>query len=149
MHGASMTKSRNIRRTGISMLNIVDVERRFLRSCKTLRAVPDRERRFQRVESCWPEYVLEAAEAYGYTEAQMPRFRPTPFDVSDMLTALAWARPLQENEFRMTWWRSFDLSFGQIGRRIGKSDETARRYYRDVMVKLWAQANAQHLAPAA
>jgi hypothetical protein len=148
MQGA-IENNRNIRRTGIQMVNIVDVERRFLRSCKTLRAVPDRERRFQQVESCWPEYVLEVSEAYGYTEARLPRFRPTPFDVSDMLTALAWARPLQKNEFRMTWWRSFDLSFGQIGRRIGKSDETARRYYRDVMVKLWSQANAQHLAPAA
>jgi hypothetical protein len=148
MHGAQVT-NRNIRRTGIPMLNIVDVERRFIRSCKTLRAVPDRERRFQKVESCWPEFVREAAEAYGYTEATMPRFRPTPFDVSDMLTALAWARKLQDNEFRMAWWRSFDLSFGQIGRRIGKSDETARRYYRDVMIKVWTSANAQHLAPAA
>ena len=143
--GATVT-SRNIRRTGVPMLNIIDVERRFLRSCKTLRAVPDRERRFQQVESCWPEFVREAAEAYGYTEAALPRFRPTPFDVSDMLDALAWARPLQDNEFRLAWWRSFDLSFGQIGRRMGKSDETARRYYRDVMVKLWTAANAQHLA---
>lgn len=141
--------SKNARRAGIQMLNIVDVERRFLRSCKTLRALPDRERRFHTVESSWPEYVREAAEAYGYNEAAMPRFRPTPFDVSDMLTALAWARGLQPNEFRLAWWRSFDLSFGQISRRIGKSDETARRYYRDVIVKTWAKANAQHLAPAA
>ena len=145
MHGAA----RNIRRVGVPMINIVDVERRFLRSCKTLRAVPDRERRFQEVQGSWPDYVRDVAEAYGYNDAPMPRFRPTPFDVSDMLTALSWARGLQRNEYRLAWWRSFDLSFGQISRRIGKSDETARRYYRDVMVKLWTQANAQHLAPAA
>lgn len=144
-----LTKGKNIRRTGVQMINIIDVERRFLRSCKTLRAVPDRERRFHQVESCWPEFVRDAAEAYGYTEATMPRFRPTPYDVSDMLTALAWARPLQDHEFRMAWWRSFDLSFGQISRRIGRSDETARRHYRDVMVKLWTSANQQHLAGAA
>lgn len=149
MHHGAATMTKNIRRTGVPMVNIVDVERRFLRSCKTLRAVPDRERRFHQVESCWPEFVREVSEAYGYTEATMPKFRPTPFDVSDMLTALAWARALQDNEFRLAWWRSFDLSFGQISRRIGRSDETARRHYRDVMIKLWTRANAQHLAPAA
>lgn len=149
MHHGAAAMTKNIRRVGVPMIDIVSVERRFLRACKTLRAVPDRERRFQQVESCWPEFVREAAEAYGYTEATMPRFRPTPFDVSDMLDALAWARKLQDNEFKLAWRRSFDLSFGQIGRRMGKSDETVRRYYRDVMVKLWTHANAQHLAPAA
>lgn len=147
MIGASMT--RNVRRQGVAAINIVDVERRFLRACKTCRALPDRERRFHKVETGWPEIVREASDAYGYTEVTLPRFRPTPFDVSDMLTALAWARGLQQNEFRLAWSRSFDLSFGQIGRRIGRSDETARRYYKDVMIKLWAVANAQHVSPAA
>ena len=127
--------------------NMLQVERRFLRACKTIRALPDRERRFHVVESWWPEIVRSAEEAYGYTEATLPRFRPTPFDVSDVLNALAWARPLDKREFRMVWWRSFDLSFGQIGRRIGRSDETARRRYKDAMLKLWGAANGipQHL----
>lgn len=141
--------TRNVRRQGIRAINIVDVERRFLRACKTCRAVPDREKKFFQVGGAWPEVVRDAAEAYGYVEATMPRFRPTPFDVSDMLTALSWARGLQKNEFKLAWSRSFDLSFGQIGRRIGRSDETARRYYKDVIVKLWANANSQHLQPVA
>lgn len=132
-----------------AVIDILDVEKRFLRACKTCRALPDRERRFHRVCGGWPEIVRDAAEAYGYSDATLPRFRPTPFDVSDMLTALAWARGLQPTEFRLAWSRSFDLSFGQIGRKIGRSDETARRYYKDVIVKVWANANAQHLAPAA
>lgn len=145
MHSGATTMTRNVRPDTI---DILAVEKRFLRACKTIRALPDPERRFQKVESAWPEFIRSAGEAYGYNEASLPRFRPTPFDVSDMLKALAWARPLQANEFRLALMRSFDLSFGQIGRRIGKSDETARRYYRDVMVKLWAEANAQELAAA-
>jgi len=129
--------------------NILEVERRFMRACKTIRALPDRERRFQRVESWWPEVVRSAEEAYGYEEALMPRFRPKPFDVSDVLTALSWARTLNKREFRLAWWRSFDLSFGQIGRRIGRSDETARRNYKDVMIKLWACAKVAKVPEAA
>jgi hypothetical protein len=122
-------------------ITIDKVERRFLRACKTIRALPDLERRFLRHSNGWPDYVRDHNEAYGYSEAAMPRFRPKPFDVSDVLTALAWGKNLQRNEWKLVEMRSFDLSFGQIGRRIGKSDETARRYYRDVMLKIWSEAN--------
>jgi hypothetical protein len=132
-------------------VDIPEIERRIMRACKTIRALPDRDKRFHVVESWWPEVVRSAEEAYGYTEAAMPKFRPTPYDVSDVLNALAWARGLEKREWRMVWWRSFDLSFRQIGRRIGRSDETARRQYRDVIIKLWGSANGhhQHLAETA
>jgi len=130
-------------------LDILVVERRFLRACKTIRVLPDREAKFFNVNSCWPEVVQTFEEAYGYGEVSLPRFRPNPFDVSDVLTALSWARELRKNEFRIAWWRSFDLSFGQISRRIGRSDETARRYYRDTMLKLWSEANLQYLGVGA
>lgn len=122
------------------MIGIVDIERRFIRACKTVRVLPDPDARFGS-SGCWPEYVADASEAYGYTEAAMPRFRPTPFDVSDMLGALAWARGIDKPEHRLLWWRSFDLSFGQIARRIGRSDETARRRYKDAVLFLWGTAN--------
>jgi hypothetical protein len=125
----------------MTQIAITEVERRFLRACKTIRALPDPERRFQVVESAWPEFTRDAADAYGYTEVELPRFRPKPADVSDMLDALAWARPLQKNEWKLAWMRSFDLSFKMIGVRIGRSDETARRYYREVMIKVWGEAN--------
>jgi hypothetical protein len=124
---------------------ITEIEERIRRACKTIRALPDRERRFLKVESGWPDYVRDAAEAYGYNEADGPRFRPTPADVGDCLTALAWARGINKQEFRLVWLRSHDLSFGTIGRILGKSDETARRYYRDVMVKLWGIANREKM----
>lgn len=126
---------------------ITEIETRVLRACKTIRALPDKEKRFLQVESGWPDYVRDANEAYGYGETPMPRFRPTPEDVSDCLTALAWARGLQKPEFKLIWMRSYGLAFSTIGRAIGRSDETARRYYKDVLIKLWA--NAQNICEPA
>ncbi|MFD1330782.1 DUF6362 family protein [Methylopila musalis] len=120
----------------------LDVERRLLRAMMTLRALPDREARFLRVGSGWPDYVREFMDAYGAVEAIVPRFRPSPADISDCLTALAWARHLQAHEWRVIWWRSFGLSFGVISERIGQSDETARRKYRNVLLDVWKAANA-------
>ena len=118
-----------------------DVEERLLQACRTIRALPDPDRRFFRMHSSWPEVVQEVADAYGYTDASIPRFKPSPKDVGDCLVALEWARPLQKREFRFVWWRSFDLSFKAIAMRIHRSDETARRYYRDAVLKCWYAAN--------
>lgn len=127
-------------------LSVADVEDRILRSCKTLRALPDRERRFQVLANVWPEILQDAEEAYGYTEAIMPRFRPSPSDVSDCLTALAWARAIPKKAFRFIWWRSFGLSFGMMGDIIGRSDELARQRYRTALVDIWYEAKRQEAA---
>lgn len=126
-------------------LLVQEVEDRLLRACKTLRALPDRERGFQTVRGCWPEMLREVEEAYGYTEERMPRFRPSPSDVSDCLTALAWARVVTAKDFRFIWWRSFGASFRQIGMRIGKSDERARQLYRDVILRIWFEVRPADL----
>lgn len=120
---------------------ITDVERRLMRAFKTLRVLPDPERKFGSGRSAWPEVLQLREEAYGYTEVSMPRFRPTHFDVGDMLTALDWVRCLTKSDRKLVWWRSFDVSFKQIGLRLGRSDETARRRYRDVMIQIWIEAN--------
>jgi len=80
-------------------------------------------------------------DAYGYTEAALPKFRPGPEAVSDMLPALSWARGIDKPDWRLIWWRSFGTSFRIIGFRISRSDETARRWYKDVMLKVWWNAN--------
>lgn len=120
---------------------VVDIERRLLRACRTLRALPDPDKKYQWVGSAWPEMVRSSEDAYGYSEAIMPRFRPTPVDVSDYLTALSWAREFEWEEFRFVWWRSYDLSFGQMAARIHRTDERARQIYRDVLLRIWAVAN--------
>ncbi|MBB3458068.1 hypothetical protein FHT86_006393 [Rhizobium sp. BK313] len=50
---------------------------------KTIRAVPDRERRFFVVKSDSPDYICEYIDAYDPENKIIPRFRPTPADVSD------------------------------------------------------------------
>lgn len=124
-------------------LLVADVERRILRACKTLRALPDKERRFQALTNKWPDTVREVSEAYGYADEVMPRFRPTPADVSDCLTALAWARGISKRAFKLIWWRSFGVSFRHIGIRLGRSDETARMRYRDAILGAWYEAKKQ------
>lgn len=122
-------------------LTVRGVEQRLLRACQTLRAVPDPDRRFQWVGTAWPEIVRSVEDAYGYTDERVPRFRPSPTDVSDYLRVLAWARVVEWRDFRLVWWRSFDISFRHIGLRIHKSDETARRQYRDTILRIWHEAN--------
>ena len=122
------------------LIDILDVERRLLRAFKTLRAMPDPERRFFSQKSAWPEVLQNPEEAYGYSEVKMPRFRPTPFDCGDYLTALDWIRGLDASAVRLIVARSFDFSFHQIGRRIGKSADTAGRHYKEAVRCAWVEA---------
>ena len=125
----------------IKEIPVSQIESPLLAACKTIRALPDKERKLFHVQAIWPHVIRETSDAYGYTEAMMPRFRPSPRDVSDCLIALAWARPLERSEFRFIWWRSFDLSFRRMAINIHRSDETARRHYRDALLKCWHEAN--------
>lgn len=127
-------------RAGKPAPTVVDVEQRVLRACKTLRAIPDPDKRFRVMHSPWPEIVTSAEEAYGYTEVRMPRFKPTPADVDDMLPALALARVLDQQAWRLIWARSYGYSYRQIGFRLGRHDETVRRWYKDACLKLWVEA---------
>lgn len=121
--------------------SIADCETRLMRAMMTLRAMPDRERRFFIVKSNMPPYVQEQIDAYAAVEEHAPRFEPTPFDVGDYLTALSWARHLPRTQWRILWWRSFGLSFGQIAHYIGRSDETARRNFKEAIIDVWTAAN--------
>ena len=83
---------------------ITDVERRLMRAFKTLRVLPDPERKFGSGRSAWPEVLQLREEAYGYTEVSMPRSLqrsecdafpcspPTSASV-DMLASLPWPQP--------------------------------------------------------
>lgn len=143
----NVLRSRGGKSFGVA-ITVREVERRILRACQTLRAMPDPDRRFQWIGAAWPEVVRSAEDAYGYTDEVMPKFRPSPADVSDYLNALAWARVLNWREFKLIWWRSFDVSFRHIGLRIHKSDETARRQYRDALLGIWHEANRTNQAGA-
>lgn len=118
-----------------------DVELRLMTAMKTLRAVPDKERRFFIVKSSSPDYIREYIDAYDPEDDAQARFQPTPADVSDYLTALTWVRHLDKSAWQILWWRSFDVSFGLIGKQIGRSDETARKRYETAVTDAWIAAN--------
>lgn len=127
--------------TDTENVSLLDVEERLIRGMRTLRAMPDRDRRFFVVKSGMPSHVQEQIDAYAAVEAVAPRFAPSPFDVSDYLHVLGWARVLDKNAWKLVWWRSFDLSFGLIAHYIGRSDETARRRYKEAIIDVWTAAN--------
>jgi hypothetical protein len=118
-----------------------EVEERILRGMKTLRALPDHERRFFLVKSGYPDFLQDHMDAYASVEAGVPRFRPTPMDVSDYLRALSWVRHLSREKWQLIWWRSFDFSFGLMAKYRGQSDETTRRHYREAVTDAWIAAN--------
>ncbi|AYD02214.1 DUF6362 family protein [Neorhizobium sp. NCHU2750] len=118
-----------------------EVEGRLMTAMRTLRAMPDRERRFFIVKSSSPDYVQESVTAYASVEDIGPRFQPSPADVSDCLYALAWVRHLDRAAWQILWWRSFELSFGVIGKYIGRSDETARKRFETAITDAWIAAN--------
>jgi hypothetical protein len=118
-----------------------DVDLRLMTAMKTLRAVPDRERRFFIQRSSSPNYIREYIDAYDPEDDVQPRFQPTPADVSDYLTALSWVRHLDRSAWRILWWRSFDVSFGLIGKKIGRNDETARKRYETAVTNAWIAVN--------
>lgn len=118
-----------------------DVERRIMTAMRTLRALPDKERRFFVVKSSSPDYIHEYIDAYNSVEEVMPKFRPSPTDVSDCLYALSWVRHMPKNMWQILWWRSFELSYGVIAKYIGRSDETARKRFEEAITDAWAAAN--------
>lgn len=118
-----------------------DIHDRLMTAMKTLRALPDREKRFFVVKSTSPDYVHEYIDAYNSVEELMPKFRPTPSEVSDCLVALSWIRHMRKDQWQILWWRSFDLSFGLIAKYIGRSDETARKRFEEAITDAWAAAN--------
>ena len=117
------------------------VRERVITAMKTLRALPDREKRFFIVRSSAPDYIQEYIDAYNSLEIHIPEYRPSPSDVSDCLTALSWVRHLEKRQWQILWWRSFDLSFGTIAEYIGRSDETARKRFDEAITDAWIAAN--------
>ena len=128
----------------IAQIPIDEVETRIIRALKTLRSLPDPEARFLRVKSAWPEFPRKYMDAYNSAEVKR-KFNPTPRDMSDYLTALEWLRDVPKGDVKHIYWQSFELSFRQVAHKIGRSHETARKRYRDVLIRVWGNANKEYL----
>lgn len=118
-----------------------EIEGRLMTAMKTIRAMPDRERRFFIVKGASIPYLQEYMDAYASSDVRVAAFVPTPQDVSDCLVALSWVRHVDKKSWKIMWMRSFGLSFGLIAKYIGRSDETARRWYREGITDAWSTAN--------
>ncbi len=135
------SRSQPVARTETSYAPMYAIEARLLTAMKTIRALPDKEKRFHVVKSASLPYLQEYMDAYASSDARAPVFVPTPQDVSDCLTALSWVRHVDRKLWKIMWLRSFGFSFGLIARYIGRSDETARRWYREGITDAWTAAN--------
>lgn len=129
-----------VKETPRSAISRREVAERVLRAMRTLRALPDPDRRFFFMNNGWPEYIRDM-QAYNSVPEAEPKFRPLPKDISDYMTALSWTRHLSYPEWKLLWFRSFGFSFRLIADYIGRSDETARRRYEAVIIDVWCAAN--------
>ena len=126
----------------VAPVPIDDVERRVIRACKTIRALPDPDQAFLSAQgqAMYLPIVHDDWFAYDAESDERPRFKPTPYDVSDVLVALAWCRGLARRDFKLVWWRSLDWSFRQMAMKLGRSKQQAFHRYRDIMLDVWQEA---------
>ena len=108
---------------------------RISRAILTLSVLPDKEAGFiyGGQKAAWPEIVQEVRDAYGYSEAKRPKFRPTPRDVDDMLVVFEWLtwlkrQPDGEREFRILWSRAFGVPWWKLAERYDRGERTIQRW---------------------
>lgn len=120
------------------------------RAIQTLRALPERDRH-RELGTGWPDVVRDVFDAYGYSDARMPRFKPTPHDVSVMLDVLAWITWLEQQndgkrDARIIVARAFGVAWWLIGTRFGRNERTVRRWYEGAVAIVYARFRAQVFA---
>lgn len=145
-NGMTLRTSQRSRPTPVGRTEAVfapmsQIERRLITAMKTIRALPDREKRFQVMKGASIPYLQDYMDAYSSADIKVAEYVPSPADVSDCLTALSWVRHVDKRKWKIMWLRSFGFSFGLIGRYISRSDETARRWYREGITDAWSTAN--------
>lgn len=67
------------------------------RAILTFKALPDPDARFLRQGHSW-QIVRDASEAYGYAEASVKDFQPTPHEIDQAMIVLPWLSWLWEEE---------------------------------------------------
>lgn len=84
-------------------------------------------------------------EAYGYhPEASRPRYRPTPKDVSNMLTVLGWLMQLRRDtrragprDFKLLTSRARGVRWTKLAARFGKNERTVQRWHDAAVAQLY------------
>lgn len=117
------------------------------RAVKTLRALPEKDRP-RHIKGGWPNVVRDPLDAYGYTEAKPPRFRPTPKDVTNMLDVLGWITWLEQQndgkrDAQMIVARAFGVPWWAIGARFGRDPRTIQRWYDGAVTRVYSAFTAE------
>jgi hypothetical protein len=122
-----------------------EFEERILTACKTDRALPDPDSRFQEGrplrQPIWHKAAREWTE-YGAEEIKV-EFRPTPQQVEDWGIVMPWCATLDKKDFRIIWLRSRGLFFTEIADRMlawgtRLSHDTAQRRFDRAIQRLYA-----------
>lgn len=118
------------------------------RALKTLRALPDNDRRA--ITNSWPDFVRDPLDAYGYTEARPPRFRPTPKDVSVMLEVLARLSWLDRQvtsdgprDVKIIVARAYGSPWWRLAQRFGRSERTVQRWHDGAVTRIYSTFMAE------
>jgi hypothetical protein len=112
------------------------------RAVLTLRVLPERDRP-RGFHNAWPTVIHDVSEAYGYTAARPPRFRPSPRDISNMLPALGWITWLEaqsdgKRDAAIIVARAFGISWWLLGERFRRGERTIRRWYDTAVLRIYA-----------
>lgn len=92
----------------------------------------------------WP--IRQSFEdAYGYhPEDTRVRFRPTPRDVSNMLTVLGWLMKLRADtrrggprDFKLLTSRARGARWGKLAARFGRNERTVQRWHDAAVAQLY------------
>jgi hypothetical protein len=116
---------------------LADIERRVVRAFQVDRALPDQEKGWLKVKA----YALITRPGPGdYPPEQVTRDRPKPAEVTDYLVIMPLVAKLGGDDIRLLRLRSFGLSFRSIADRINAHEHTARKQFRDALLRLDALA---------
>ena len=125
---------------------IAALEERLHEAIRTLRALPDRERKWIHAAGArWPDTLREVADVLAlalervqqgksaFESMRGPRYTPSKEAIDRMDEALDWLRVLDKDQLRILTLRAFGMSWERIGWRFRKSDRTMQRWYRDAL----------------
>lgn len=125
------------------------IERRLHRAILTLDAMPDPDARFRAVpQSCCPDWIREYHRTHDpeTLRSAIPgpaRFQPTPEDIDDMLTALAWVTLAIRPRYRLIRARAYGHSFQAIANVRGRTKQHWHTVYRHTMMLVANEARRQ------
>jgi hypothetical protein len=113
------------------MTDAMDIFEQIRRATRTIRKLPPVAVRNRFCN--WPEIVRSFHEAYGYTEATMPRIIPTARQLTELdqvIRWIAWLSQYGEEYPRIIWARAENRSWRAIGTIAGLSKDTCRERFR-------------------